>query len=161
MPQGWVNNAVMTDPSGAWIINNGNFLPEYGSVRLFMDDSIVANNFAFAPGDTIFFNQNDFYIPYYDELIEGTDFITDYDAGFITVLKGIDRRTTLAVMYDRRDGIKVRSEDFYTEGQMPDNELIYPFVLRRRNQEYDPDDPNNVWHYQMRNVYNIDRKSVV
>ena len=160
MPQGWVNNAVMTDPSGAWIINNGNFLPEYGSVRLFMDDSIVANNFAFAPGDTIFFNQNDFYIPYYDELIEGTDFITDYDAGFITVLKGIDRRTTLAVMYDRRDGIKVRSEDFYTEGQMPDNELIYPFVLRRRNQEYDPDDPNNVWHYQMRNVYNMNKTNI-
>ncbi len=160
MPQGWANNAVMTDPAGAWKINNANFLPEYGTVRLFMDDSIVANNFAFAPGDTIFFSANDYYVPYYDELIEGTDFITDYDSGFITVLKGIDRRTTLAVMYDRRDGIKVRSEDFFTEGQMPDNELIYPFVLRRRNQEYDPDDPNNVWHYQMRNVYNMNKTNI-
>ncbi len=160
LPQGWVNNAVMTDYSGAWMINNSNFLPEYGTVRLFLDDSIVANNFAFAPGDTIFFSQNDYYTPYYDELIEGTDFITDYDAGFITVLKGIDRRTTLAVMYDRRDGIKVRSEDYYTEGQLPDNELIYPFVIRRRNQEYDPADPNNVWHYQMRNVYNMNKTNI-
>ncbi|MCB5254612.1 MAG: hypothetical protein LHW58_03110, partial [Candidatus Cloacimonetes bacterium] len=160
MPRGWINNAVMTDPSGAWMINNANFLPEYGTVRLFMDDSIVSNNFAFAPGDTIFFNEYDSYIPYYDELIEGTDFITDYDAGFITVLKAIDRRTTLAVMYDRRDGIEVRSEDYFTEGQLPDNELIYPFVIRRRNQEYDPDDPNNVWHYQMRNVYNMNKTNI-
>ena len=160
MPGGWLNNAVMTDPAGAWKINNGNFLPEYGTVRLFLDDSIVANNFAFAPGDTIFFNEYDSYIPYYDELIEGTDFITDYDAGFLTVLKAIDRRSTLAVMYDRRDGIKVRSQDFYTEGQNPDNELIYPFVIRRRNQEFDPDDPNNVWHYQMRNIYNMNKTNI-
>jgi hypothetical protein len=160
LPQGWINNAIATDPAGAWIINNANLLPEYGTVRLFLDDSNAANNVASAPGDTIFFSQNDYYVPYYDELIEGTDFITDYDAGFITLLKSIDRRATLGVMYDRRDGIQVRSEDFYTEGQSPDNELIYPFVIRRRNQEHNPDDPDNVWHYQMRNVYNMNKTNI-
>lgn len=160
LPLGWVNNAIVTDPAGAWIIKNANLLPEYGTVRLFMDDSNAANNVASALGDTIFISASNHYVPYYDELIEGTDFITDYDAGFITLLKNIDRRATLAVMYDRRDGIQVRSEDFYTEGQIPDNELIYPFVIRRRNQEYNPDDDNNVWHYQMRNVYNMNKTNI-
>lgn len=99
-------------------------------------------------------------MPYYEELIEGTDFVTDYDAGFITVMRTLDRRATLAVMYDRRDGIPVRSADWATEQNIPDNDLIYPFVIRRRNQEYDPEDPNNVWHYQMRNVYNMNKTNI-
>jgi len=160
LPEGWVDNAIVTDPAGAWIIQNPNLLPEYGTVRLFFDDANAANNVASAPGDTIFFSPNDYYTPYYDELIEGTDFVTDYDAGFITVLRSLDRRATLAVMYDRRDGVPVRSSDYYSEGMDPDNELIYPYVIRRRNQEYDPSDPDNVWHLQMRNVYNMNKTNV-
>lgn len=159
-PHGWINNAIRTDPSGAWIIKNPGMLPSYGSVRLYLDDANATNNVAFAPGDTIFFSQFDYYTPYYEELIEGTDFVTDYDAGFLTLLRPIDRRTTLAVSYTRRDGIPVRSEDYLVESQIPDNDLLYPFVIRRRNQEYDPEDPNNVWHYQMRNVYNMNKTNV-
>jgi len=160
LPPGWVNNAIRTDPSGAWIIQYPGLLPEYGSMRLFFDDADATNNAVLAPGDTIYFSQNDFYVPYYEELIEGTDFVTDYDAGFITVMRTLDRRATLAVMYDRRDGIPVRSADWATEQNIPDNDLIYPFVIRRRNQEYDPEDPNNVWHYQMRNVYNMNKTNI-
>nr|MDK2850550.1 hypothetical protein [Candidatus Cloacimonadota bacterium] len=160
LPSGWVNNAIVTDPAGSWIIKNPNLLPENGTVRLFLDDANAANNVAAAPGDTIFFSPNDYYVPYYDELIEGTDFVTDYDAGFITVLRSLDRRATLAVMYDRRDGVSIRSTDYANEGVDPDNELIYPYVIRRRNQEYNPSDPNNVWHLQMRNVYNMNKTNI-
>jgi hypothetical protein len=73
-------------------------------MRLYLDDADATNNVASAPGDTIFFSSNDYYVPYYDEMIEGTDFITDYDAGFITVMRVLDRRATLAVSYTRRDG---------------------------------------------------------
>lgn len=159
-PHGWINNAIRTDPAGAWLIKNPGMLPEYGSVRLYLDDANATNNVAFAPGDTIFFSQTDYYVPYYEELIEGTDFVTDYDAGFVTLLRTIDRRTTLAVSYTRRDGIPVRSEDYLVESQIPENDLLYPFVIRRRNQEYDPGDPDNVWHYQMRNVYNMNKTNI-
>lgn len=160
LPSGWINNAIRTDPSGAWIIKYPGLLPEYGSVRLYLDDADATNNAVLAPGDTIYFSQYDFYVPYYEELIEGTDFVTDYDAGFITVMRNLDRRTTLAVTYERRDGIPVRSEDYDAEQNIPENNLIYPFVIRRRNQEYDPEDPNNVWHYQMRNVYSMNKTNI-
>lgn len=159
-PQGWVNNAIRTAPDGSWIIQYPGLLPEYGSMRLFYDDADVSNNSVLAEGDTIFFSEFDYYSPFYEELIEGTDFITDYDAGFVTVMRSLDRRATLAVQYERRDGIPVRSADYQAEQGIPDNILLYPFVIRRRNQEYDPEDPDNVWHYQMRNVYNMNKTNI-
>lgn len=159
-PRGWIDNAIRTDPSGAWLIKAPALLPEYGSMRLYLDDADATNNVASAPGDTIFFSSNDYYVPYYDEMIEGTDFITDYDAGFITVMRVLDRRATLAVSYTRRDGTPVRSADYTAEVNLPGNDKIYPFVIRRRNQEYDPSDADNVWHYQMRNVYNMNKTNI-
>jgi hypothetical protein len=160
LPRGWIDNAIRTDPSGAWLIKAPFLLPEYGSMRLYLDDADATNNVASAPGDTIFFSPNDYYVPYYDELIEGTDFVTDYDAGFITVTRNLDRRATLAVSYNRRDGTPVRSQDYFSEVNLPTNDLIYPYVIRRRNQEYDPSDPDNVWHFQMRNVYNMNKTNI-
>ena len=159
-PPGWIDNAIRTDPAGAWIVKNPNLLPENGTVRVYLDDHIATNNVAFAPGDTIIYSPNQYHHPYYEELIEGTDFITDYDSGFITLLRTIDRVTTLAVTYTRRDGILVRSPEYDIEGNLPDNDLLYPFVIRRYNQTYDPLDPNNVWHYQMRNIYNMNKTNV-
>ncbi|MCK9336055.1 MAG: hypothetical protein M0Q99_12180, partial [Candidatus Cloacimonetes bacterium] len=159
-PPGWINNGIVTDGYGAWMIKNPNLLPKNGSVRLFYDDAISTNNFELAEGDTIYFSEYDYYVPVYEELIEGTDFITDYDAGFLTVLRTLDRRATLAIYYETQNGVPVRSSDYANEHTIPDNDLIYPYVIRRRNQEYDPDDPNNVWHYQMRNVYNMNKTNI-
>lgn len=159
-PQGWVDNAIKTDGSGAWMIKNPNLLPKYGTVRLFIDDSNAANNTFSAPGDTIFFSPHEYYVPYYDELIEGTNFITDYDSGMITVLDAVTRRTTLAVSYERRDGTLVRSKGFNPSIDESESDIIYPFVIRRRNQEYDPNDEDNVWHYQMRNIYSMNKTNV-
>ena len=156
IPNGWRNNAIMTDPSGAWLIAAPDSLPANGTVRLFMDDANASNNVASAPGDIIYFSANDYYEPFYDELIEGTDFVTDYSAGTIKVTRSIDRRTTLAVTYTRRDGTPV---PYVKPAQLNDG-LIHPYVIRRRNQEYAPNDPNSVWHYQMRNIYDMNKTNI-
>lgn len=154
VPQSWVNNAVKTDPTGAWIIKNPNLLPANGTVRVYMDDANASNNVAAAVGETIYFSESDFYTPYYDELIEGTDFVTDYTAGIIRLNKTIDRRFTLAVRYVRRDGVPQPLNSNDEDG------ILHAKVIRRRNQEYDPSDPNNVWQHQMRNVYSMNKSNI-
>ena len=154
VPSAWVNNAIKTDPTGAWRIKNANLLPANGTVRVFLDEAVSTNNVASAIGDTIYFSPTDFYVPYYDELIEGTDFVTDYTSGIIRLNKTIDRRYTIAVKYVRRDGIPVPFV------QDDDDGILHAKVIRRRNQEYNPNDPNNVWHYQMRNVYNMNKTNI-
>ncbi len=156
IPEGWKNNAIITDASGAWVIAAPDSLPANGTVRLFYDDANANNNIASAPGDVVRFSETDFYTPYYDELIEGTDFVTDYNAGTINILKTIDRRATLAVTYTRRDGTKVPAIKPIQEN----DGIVHAYVIRRRNQEYAPNDPNNVWHYQMRNIYNMYKTNI-
>jgi hypothetical protein len=154
VPPGWVNNAIKTDATGAWLIKMPMLLPENGSVRLFIDDANPDNNNLEAIGDTIYFSPTDYYVPSYAEQIEGTDFVTDYSAGIIRINKTIDRRSTVAVQYVRRDGIPVPANSNEQDGK------IHAKVIKRRNQEYDPTDPNNVWHYQMRNVYDMHKTNI-
>ncbi len=154
VPPGYLHNAIKTNSRGNWIIKTPGLLPENGSVRVYIDDSNANNNVASAVGDTIYFSQNDYYVPYYDELVEGTDFVTDYTAGVIQLLRAIDRRTTIAVRYVRKDGIPVPLNSDTQDG------VLHAKPIRRRNQEYNPSDPNNVWHYQMRNVYNMNRTNI-
>ncbi len=154
VPSGWIDNAIKTDLTGAWLIKNDNLLPMDGSVKLYLDDANSTNNITSVPGDTIFFSPNDYYVPFYDELIEGTDFVTDYRSGIIQLLRSIDRRTTLAIRYIRKDGVHVPLNSEVQDG------ILHAKVIRRRNQEYDPTDPDNVWHYQMRNVYNMNKTNI-
>ena len=157
IPPGWVNNAIETAPDGSWIVNE-NFLPENGTVRLFYDDANYTNNTAAAVGDTIYYS-NEIrppYEPWYDELIGGTDFVTDYDSGIITILKTIDRTATLGVQYTRRDGVQVPPPN-------SDTSRLHLKVLRKKYQEYIPYDPNdelNTWHLQMRNIYDMGRTNI-
>ncbi|MGC9362543.1 MAG: hypothetical protein ACP5F3_06410, partial [Candidatus Syntrophosphaera sp.] len=154
IPEGWVNNAIKTTPSGEWLIKAPQLLPESGTVRVFMDDANPNNNVASAVGDTIYFSPTDYYVPFYDELIEGTDFVTDYSAGIIKLNNTVDRRSTIAVKYTRQDGIPVPANSDDQDG------ILHVKVLRRRNQEYNPSDPNNVWQYQMRNIYNMNKTNI-
>ncbi|HNT52171.1 MAG TPA: hypothetical protein PKH19_02120, partial [Candidatus Syntrophosphaera sp.] len=141
-------------PDGSWLIKTPALLPENGTVRVYLDDANSSNNVAAAVGDTIFFSASDFYVPYYDELIEGTDFVTDYSAGIIQINRTLDRRVTVAVRYVRKDGIPVPANSDAQDG------ILHAKVIRRRNQEYDTTDPNNVWHYQMRNIYNLNKTNI-
>jgi hypothetical protein len=158
VPAGWINNAIKTNPYGQWMIKPGSesLLPKNGSVRVFIDDANATNNVEAAVGDTIFISPTEYYVPYYDELIEGTDFVTDYSAGTIQINRAIDRRTTIAVTYVDQNNNTVPAVDPDEEA---DGDLDLK-VIRRRNQEYDPTDPNNVWHYQMRNAYNMNKTNI-
>lgn len=154
VPQGYVNNAVKTDPTGAWIIKNPQLLPKPGSVKLYLDDANVNNNIGLPEGDPIYMSENDFYVPIYEELIEGTDFVTNYNAGTIQVMRALDRRSTLAVRYVQGDNTPIPANSGIEGG------ILHAKPIRRRNQEYNPDDPDNVWHYQMRNVYNMNKTNI-
>jgi hypothetical protein len=154
VPEGWVNNAIKTNTTGRWLIKTPALLPQNGTVRVFLDDANSNNNVASAVGDTIFYSANEYYVPYFDELIEGTDFITDYSAGIIQINKTLDRRVTIAVKYTRQDGLLVPSNSEDQDG------VLHAKVIRRRNQEYDTTDPNNVWIYQMRNVYDMHKTNI-
>ncbi|HNX36766.1 MAG TPA: hypothetical protein PL124_00295 [Candidatus Cloacimonadota bacterium] len=157
VPTGYLNNAIKTNSRGAWLIKNPGLLPQNGTVNVYIDDFNSTNNVASAVGDTIFFSQNDFYVPYYDKLVEGTDFVTDYNSGVIQILRAVDRRTTIAIQYIRQDGIPV---PLNMDPDDPEDTVTHAKPIRRRNQEYDSTDPNNVWHYQMRNVYNMNKTNI-
>ncbi|HNX03109.1 MAG TPA: hypothetical protein PKM71_05550 [Candidatus Cloacimonas sp.] len=157
IPPGWVNNAIETAPDGSWIVNE-NFLPANGTVRLFYDDANYTNDTAAAKGDTIYYSGDirPPYEPWYDELIEGTDFVTDYNSGIITILKTIDRTATLGVQYTRRDGVQVPPPN-------SDTSRLHVKVLRKKYQEYipyDPEDELNTWQLQMRNIYDMGRTNI-
>jgi hypothetical protein len=148
IPAGWVGNAIKTT-AGAWQISNPFLLPKNGTVRVFLDDGDASNNIAAIPGDSVFISQYDYYIPYYDELIEGTDFVTNYEVGTIEVLKAVDRLHTIAVQYVRKDNVSVPSNSAVQDG------LLHAKVIRQRNQEYNPSNVFSTWDYQMRNIYSM------
>jgi hypothetical protein len=148
IPSGWVNNAIKTT-AGAWQIRYPALLPKNGSVKVYVDDGDATNNVASVPGDSIFISPTEYYQPFYDELIEGTDFVTNYSVGTIEILRNVDRLHTIAVKYVRSDDIPVPEDSNVQDG------YLHTRVLRARNQEYDPSNPYSTWNYQMRNIYSM------
>lgn len=149
VPKGWVNNAIKTTSTGDWIIRSASLLPKDGSVKVFLDDGDATNDIAAIPGDSVFTSQEASYVPYYDELIEGTDFVTNYDLGTIEIFRVVDRRYTVAVQYVRKDNTPVPLNSNVLDG------VLHAKVIRTSNQEYNPTNPYNTWDYQMRNVYSM------
>lgn len=160
-PEGWRGNAIATLEDGTWLVNT-QYLPDDGSVELFLDDGVGSNNFGLPVGDSIYYSIDsayDPYVPYYEQLTEGTDFVTDYSAGIVKILRNVDRLTTIAARYTRNGNIVPTP----VAGQDP--EIIHPLILRRRNQAYEAYDETdtsntNSWHYQMRNVYDMNRTNI-
>ncbi|MFO7660418.1 MAG: hypothetical protein R6V77_05855 [Candidatus Cloacimonadaceae bacterium] len=147
-PNGWNDNAIKIT-AGNWEIKNPNLLPKNGSVKVYLDDGDATNNVAAAVGDTVYVSQTESYVPYYDELIEGTDFVTNYTMGTIEILRVVDRRYTVAVRYVLQDETPVPLNSDVLDG------VLHAKVIRKRNQEYSPDNPYSTWEYQMRNVYSM------
>jgi len=155
IPEGYLNNAIKTDNTGAWMIRDANLLPANGTVKLYLDDANTVNDGITADeGDPVYTSETESYVPYYEELTEGTDFVTDYNTGVIQVLRAVDRRHTLAVRYVQRDGTPVPANSNVEDG------LRHAKPIRKSNQGYDPDNPFSVWHYQMRNVYNLNKTNI-
>jgi hypothetical protein len=148
IPEGWKQNAIKTI-AGAWQVKFPELLPQNGSVKVYIDDGDATNNTASVPGDSIFISTTEYYMPFYDELIEGTDFVTNYALGTIEVLKTVERLFTIAVRYVRRDETPIPYNSNIQDG------VLHAKVIRTRNQEYDPTNPYSTWDYQMRNVYSM------
>jgi len=148
VPNGWKDNAIKIT-AGAWEIKNPNLLPKNGTVKVYLDDGDATNNVAAVPGDTVYVSQTEFYIPYFDELIEGTDFVTNYSLGTIEILRNVDRRYTIATRYTRKDETPVPFNSDVLDG------ILHAKVIRKRNQEYSPGNPYSTWDYQMRNIYSM------
>ncbi|MDD4309186.1 MAG: hypothetical protein PHO32_02295 [Candidatus Cloacimonetes bacterium] len=160
-PAEWVGNAIKTGANGDWQVHDV-LLPKSGTVRLFMDDGDPNNNVGTFTGDQVFYTENYHppYYPEYVELIEGTDFITNYDLGTVNVLKTVDRLSTLSVIYTTKGEMQVPP---LTPEQMVDGKT-HTFVIRRANQVYEPytgeDNSLNCWHFQMRNIYDMNRTNI-
>lgn len=160
IPPGWADNSIKMDDFGAWQKKNPALLPEYGTMKLYLDDAIVDNNYMYTPGDDIMDGNNILFTPYWEELVEGTDFITDYDAGIVQILRPIERRASLGVRYVGKNLQPVPPNSDAQDG------LLHVSVIRRRNQEYyaydkqNPQNPDNIWHYQMRNVFNLNKTNI-
>jgi len=159
-PQG-IGNAIVRDNFGLWIQSDPNLFPENGTVEIWFDDGISTNNTAITiPGVDIPDGNDILYTPYYEKLIEGTDYLTDYTSGIVQILKQVERRATIAVIYTNKAGNTVPPDAGIQ------NDILHCKVIRRRNQEYypynaaDPNDVDNVWHYQLRNVYNLNRTNI-
>ena len=87
----------------------------------------------------------------FEELIEGVDFVVDYNSGIISINRSIGRLYTIGVTYKHRDGTVV--------GNYQSIPRIVK-LLRKSNQSYDDPDTLNYWKYQVRNVYNLNMQNI-
>lgn len=162
-PIGWYRNAIKTNPDGTWQIADANLLPAAGTVELWFDDANSTNDNETTEGDTIHY-VGDYpqpYVPKYDRLVEGTDYVTDYSSGIVTLLRTVERNATIGVRYTNRRGDQVPQDNGSNKLQVR--------VLRKKYQEYSPYNPSaltpsgdliNTWHYQMRNIYDMGRSNI-
>jgi len=147
-PQGWVDNAIKTDPMGAWYIENPGILPQDGTVQLFIDDDNANNNNVAIPGKIIDENGNLSTMEYFfDAKIEGTDYVVDYDTGLISIYENIERKYTVAIAYINRNGTRI--------GNAEGTEITLK-PLKIKNHE----STSYTWKYEARNIYNLNMKNV-
>jgi len=153
---GYADNAIRTDPSGAWMIKDANMLPADGTVRVFIDDLVATNNVGSALGDTIQISNQDYQLNW-DELIEGADFVTDYDSGIITINRNVLTSHVVGIRYTSRGGV---TAPLPSAEETANPDVLYTKIIRKYNQQYNPDDPNSVWDYQMRNIYKMSSTNI-
>lgn len=158
---GYAGNAIRTGANGAWMISNADRLPANGTVRVFIDDLVATNNVGSALGDTIQISNQDYQLNW-DELIEGADFVTDYDSGIITINRNVLTSHVVGVRYTTRggEGITPVSVPAPSAEELANPDLLYTKIIRNYNQQYSPDDPNSVWDYQMRNIYKMSSTNI-
>ncbi len=145
-PPSWKDNAIKTT-NGIWNVAHPEKLPKGGTVKVYIDNADATDDVGTQPGDSVFVNPYTGFTPYYEEIFEFTDFITDPAKGTIEILKPIDSDYTIAVKYTRVDGTLVPPNNNVLDGK------LHLKVLRVGNQVFDSTYVNNTWDYQMRNVY--------
>jgi len=147
---GYANNAIRTAPDGAWLIKEPMLLPAPGTVKVYIDDLVATNNVGAAPGEIIRINGQNYQLNW-DELMEGADFTTDYDSGIIQINRNVLTSHIVGVRYTTRGGVDMP----IITPQQAESDTLYAKIIRNYNQQYEPDNPNSTWDYQMRNVYQM------
>ena len=144
--QGWIDNAVKTDDSGAWVIKSPQLLPDVGSLKVYLDDNNANNNVNAIEGADIDGNGSFMF----DLLTDGSDYSMDYDSGILRIntTTSISKSYTLGVVYTR-GGEPVGSS---SAGDLQVK------LLQISNQDIDiyPE----YWVLQARNIYNLGNQNI-
>lgn len=139
LPEGWANNAIKTTYEGHWLIDNTYYpnLPDFSTLRVFIDDGIESNNFSTIEGyeinvpDTVY---------HFDELLGGIDFSSGEDILYFQY--DILNKYTIGITYIQHNGLQVGN---------PDSSSIEVKLLKKPHQSF-VDDPE-YWELQARNIY--------
>jgi hypothetical protein len=173
VPAGWVNNAIKMDENGSFLVFDADLLPADGSLEVYLDDADGTNNTATIPGFEEIQADNPF-IPNFDILVEGTDYIYDYDSGELVLLKTINKSYTIGVRYTQRNGVQIPTYDASNDDE------VYVKLIRVKNQSYlpqmnptsanfdsidedgdgYPDNRFYTWHHQVRNTYSLNAQNI-
>ena len=152
IPPGWADNAIKTDADGRWILANTAplFLPdEDAELTLYVDNHIGSDNTLTLSGvewddpDYSWDDNNDTEYDF-DILIEGTDYVVDYDTGLIYLNSNLDKRYSLGITYTSVSGKQYGN---------PAANPVEVKLLRKTNQ--DKIDNLHYWKLQARNIYSM------
>ncbi len=144
-PPTWSGNAIQT-VGGDWVIMGGDLLPANGSVRLYLDDYIYDNDeiititgHSLDPDDPNVYN--------FEELIEGTDYVVNYDVGYVALNRQINDNYSIGAVFTTVGGQQI--------GNPSESDLTVR-MLRVGNQEVG----DSTWNLQMRNIYKLPMQNV-
>ncbi|MCK4956932.1 MAG: hypothetical protein KAS49_04805 [Candidatus Cloacimonetes bacterium] len=152
IPDGWVGNAIKTNSDGSWMLTSSAnvVLPDNANdFFLYRDDATASNNDAAIPGvewdDPTYDWDDDNDIPYhFDILVEGTDYMVDYDSGIVYLAGNVDKDHTIGVTYTTNSGRVI--------GDASSNPVKVK-LLKKMNQDYVDD--SHYWKLQIRNIYSM------
>ncbi|MBN2461330.1 MAG: cell surface protein SprA [Candidatus Cloacimonetes bacterium] len=137
LPASWIDNAIKTDDNGAWIIPNPQFLPDPGTVQVFVDDNNASNDEGLLNGVDL---QGNSYI--FERLIEGSNFTVDPELGIIYFNNIINREYMIGVTYTRNGGEPIGD---------PNSDPVVVKMIKRSNQSSSTD----TWLQSARNFYSL------
>ncbi len=149
---GYIDNAIRTDPAGRWLLQPGadQLLPDPAEpfevyLDTWVDDPSLDTVEGWELGD-----DPDDLMPYQFEILDiNTDYFIDYDTGILTMNIPINRNYAIGVAYTQLDGQSVG-------GYINDKLFVKP--IRRNNQN--PDEDDDTWPLQARNIYNLNRRNI-
>ncbi len=148
-PMGWKDNAIVLE-NGKWILTPAGAAalpnPEE-KITVYLDDGYANNNQTTIEGNEI--NCNEVYN--FDVLIEGSDYIVDYESGIITLTltNTISKLYTVGITYTRMDG-EIMGDDSSVPKQVK--------LLKKRNQDF-TNDPE-YWNLTIRNIYSLGMQNI-
>ena len=150
-PMGWKDNAIRLDETTSrWLLSESGWYlrPDPNEeLNVYLDDGSASNNTMTIDGIN-YINPDEIY--HFDILLEGTDYLVDWDAGIITMTlpQGINRIYSIGIVYTRKDGVKVGDDT---------SSPIEAKMLRIRNQDAADED---YWNLQVRNIYNLGMQNI-